>query len=91
MLEPRVQSYIERLTTAYPTVTSVWLFGSRADNTFRSDSDWDLLVFGSNEVLVSLKDNVEFHESDIDLLVVYDGDNFEKPWGERQKQGSLNG
>jgi predicted nucleotidyltransferase len=88
-----IRPYLERLLTAYPTIESVWLIGSRANETARDDSDWDLLVFGSREVLDTLSKDDSFSRSDVDLLVVYDGDNFESPYGgidnRKSKKGSL--
>jgi predicted nucleotidyltransferase len=85
--------YLERLLAAYPNIESVWLIGSRANETARDDSDWDLLVFASREVLEALSTDDSFSRSDVDLLVVYDGDNFESPYGgtdnRRSKKGSL--
>ena len=89
MLEASVKIYTEQLTSAHPTIQSVWLLGSRANGTERPDSDWDLLVFGTREILDALKHNQQFHPQIVDLLVVYNGNDFEQPWGEKQKLGSL--
>jgi predicted nucleotidyltransferase len=67
----------------------VWLFGSRVNGTQRQDSDWDFLVFGTKNVLDALRRNSKFNRDDIDLLVLYNSEDFEKPWGEKQKSGSL--
>lgn len=89
MFEISIRKYIEQLTSAYPTIQSIWLFGSRANETQRIDSDWDLLVFGTQEILEALKFDQTFHQKIMDLLVVYNGNNFENPWEEEQKSGSL--
>jgi predicted nucleotidyltransferase len=91
VLEESVEKYIKRLISAYPTILSVWLLGSRANGSYKPDSDWDLLVFGSQKVFDDLKLNQSFHHANMDLLVVYNGNDFEKPWGEKQKRGSLTG
>ena len=72
---------------------AVWLVGSRANQTCRTDSDWDFLVFGNAELLANLeKQSAPGH---IDALVVYDGDCFRCPWPREHdgviKSGSLSG
>jgi hypothetical protein len=91
MLEEAIQRYVSELVSAYPDIESVWLIGSRANGTSRPESDWDLIAFGSQSIFQSLRSDVRFHHEHIDLVVVYDGDTFEKPWGEREKGGSLSG
>lgn len=83
--------YIRELTIAYPEITDAWLIGSRAQGTERYDSDWDYLVFANQFVLRSLRQRVRFNSPKIDLFVVYDGNQFAKPWrdGDRAKKGSL--
>ena len=81
--------YIAELTAAYPGISSVWLFGSRANGTDRANSDWDLLVFANQSVLSQLRADTKFHKESVDLLVVYDGNNFENAWGSRKKTGDL--
>lgn len=43
--------------------------------------------------LESLSSKPELNDLQVDLLLVYDGDNFRKPWldGDREKHGSLSG
>lgn len=89
MFEISIKKYIEQLTSTYPAIQSIWLFGSRANEKQRIDSDCDLLVFGTREILEALKFYQTFHQKVVDLLVVYNGNDFEKPWGEEQKSGSL--
>lgn len=91
MLEPEIKTYIEQLVAAYPNITNIWLLGSRANNTSHVDSDWDLLVFGSQDIFKSLQNDSRFNLNSVDLLVVYNGMDFEKPWGEKTKSGSLPG
>ncbi|NOT11052.1 MAG: nucleotidyltransferase domain-containing protein [Methylococcaceae bacterium] len=88
MLEPSVKKYVEELVKAYPQIECVWLFGSRANYTERADSDWDLLAFGSQVILESLTNDKRFRQPSIDLLIVYDSENFNDPW-ELGKRGSL--
>ncbi len=64
----------------------VWLIGSRANGRARPDSDTDLLIFGPDGFLESVRIGLQ-EPTDIDCLVVYDGDNFQDPW--QEKSGSL--
>jgi predicted nucleotidyltransferase len=71
----------------------VWLIGSRAAGSASPNSDWDYLVFADRQTFDDLARNEAFNDPEIDLLVVYDGDQFSKPWPDdsRQKKGSLLG
>ena len=46
----------------------VWLFGSRARNDFREDSDWDILVLTDNEN-VTLKEEEKYIDHLSNLMV----------------------
>jgi len=85
--------YITALTRAYPEIRKVWLIGSRADGTAKPSSDWDYIAIADAPTLKALSTDAAFNDPTIDLLVVYDGDCFCKPWpdGDRVKQGSLDG
>lgn len=85
--------YLKELVASHPAIAEVWLIGSRADGSARPTSDWDYLVIADQGTLESLSAKPEFNALDVDLLVVYDGDNFRKPWpdGDREKHGSLSG
>jgi predicted nucleotidyltransferase len=84
-----VQDYILSLTQAFPSIKEIWLFGSRANDTFKDSSDWDLLVFADEEVFNALQSCSSFNENYIDLLINYRGDDFTSPWGDPPKSGNL--
>ena len=89
-----LSEYIENLLAACPEITEVWLIGSRANDKARVDSDWDLLVFGSNRTLSILHKNLSLRRPDIDLLIVYNGNDFRAPWkteSGKVHSGSLTG
>ncbi len=89
-----LSEYINNLVAACPEITEVWLIGSRANEKAREDSDWDLIVFGNDRTLSSLQRNLLLRRPDIDLLVVYKGDDFRAPWeteSGKGKSGSLTG
>jgi predicted nucleotidyltransferase len=86
-------AYVKELIVSHPTIAEVWLIGSRAEGSARPTSDWDYLVIADQRTLESLSAKPEFNDPKVDLVVVYDGDNFRKPWldGDRDKYGSLSG
>jgi hypothetical protein len=86
-------AYVGKLAVSYPAIAEVWLIGSRADGSAQNTSDWDYLVIADQGTLESLSAKPEFNDPEVDVLVVYDGDNFRKPWldGDREKHGSLTG
>ena len=86
-------AYIDAILAAYPSIREVWLIGSRATGSAKPSSDWDYIVFADQITLQSLTDDRRFNNPHMDLLVVYDGDSFRKPWldGDREKHGSLSG
>lgn len=89
-----IEGYITELTTFCSSIQSIWLFGSRINGTARPDSDWDLLVFGTQKTLEELNQNIHLKQDNIDLLVVYNDNDFQEPWplqpgNDRQKRGSL--
>ena len=91
MNSDQIKDYVKRLVEAYPDIKSIWLFGTRANNSYRSDSDWDLFVFGNQRILDSLKENKTFNNDQIDLMVVFNDIEFEKPWPDEKgvKHGTL--
>ena len=86
-----LSDYIRRLVGTFPKIRQVWLLGSRANGTAKDNSDWDYIVFGDTALLETLRSNPNWKEPEIDLMVVHNGDDFEEPWGERPKHGSLSG
>lgn len=83
--------YLDRLTAVHPGISSVWLFGSRANGTSKANSDWDLLAFGDRAILDAIRAGTTFRHPEIDLFIVYDGNRFENPWpdGDEAKLGRL--
>jgi hypothetical protein len=49
----------------------------------------ELIVFADRATLHSLRRNDHLHRADVELLVVFDGDQFENAWGPRAVSGSL--
>lgn len=88
-MDENIDDYLGSLAAACGGVESIWLIGSRANGTARTNSDWDLIAFGNSTVLACLKAHTELHRFDIDFLVVTNGDDFQNAWGDRNKSGSL--
>ncbi len=88
-IDSNIRCYLENLTSTYPEIDAIWLIGSRANASARNDSDWDLVAFGNEKILNSLREDTTFNCNNIDLLVVYDGNRFTEPWGDNPKHGSL--
>lgn len=87
------EAYIHHLIKAHPSVSQIWLFGSRVDATNKPESDWDLLAFADTHTFEKVKSDSSLRVSGMDLLVVFDDDSFEQPWKEEgrsvAKRGSL--
>ncbi|MEO7726149.1 MAG: nucleotidyltransferase domain-containing protein, partial [Burkholderiales bacterium] len=84
-----IASLIARLTRTYPGISGIWLFGSRANGTARDNSDWDLLIFADEPTFQRIQGNRRLRQSDVDLLMVRDGNDFREPWGKSPKRGFL--
>lgn len=82
--------YVEQLVSEYPRIESVWLMGSRANDSYREDSDWDLLVFANKEILDAMVQHRNLKRKQVDVMVVYDSVNFEEPWPEVEENGRVN-
>ena len=72
------REYLAQLTEAYSNITEVWLFGSRANGTAHSESDWDYLAFwdGKTALFDQLHTDRRFLQDDIDLLVLLTNGDF---------------
>jgi predicted nucleotidyltransferase len=85
-----LRNFVKRVSS---TGHEVWLIGSRANGTARTNSDWDVLIFGNKALLDALA--MEEPLDNVDILVVHDGDAFQSPWNKTKegvlKSGSLSG
>lgn len=94
LINDYVSGYIDKLIHAFPTIKSIWLFGSRANKCFNAQSDWDLLVFSDEQTFEQIKTAKSHKDDVIDLFVVYNEDSFEEPWpdiSKGTKSGKLSG
>ena len=91
-----LKKYLNEITNIFQEIEEIWLFGSRVNKNAKEDSDWDILIYGNENVLRELKKAKIFQNDHIEILIVYDEDHFESPWrylndeGKRViKKGSL--
>lgn len=90
-MNSQIDIYIRKLVARYPGINSIWLFGSRANKSYREDSDWDLFVFANREILTALRQSKGLYDKQIDLLIVFNGTEYEQPWPDEKgiKRGTL--
>ena len=93
LLANDINPYLHKIIDKYSDIKAIWLFGSRANGDHNQESDWDLFVFANGRFLDLLKADKELknesEKNNIDLLVVFDGEDFKAPWkrpGEENKQ-----
>ena len=85
-----IVAYAKKLGTKFSGIRHVWLFGSRANATEMSDSDWDLMVFADEQTFREMSAHLELKHPMIDLLVVKGEDEYAQPWPDVElKQGNL--
>ena len=85
----KIDGFISKITRAHPGIREIWLLGSRAKGEARPNSDWNLFVFADEDTFQRLGRSLQFRRTDVQLLVVRDGDEFWEPWGNNPKQGYL--
>lgn len=68
-------------------ISAVWSVG-HADAS-AEPRPCELLVFADLPTLERLRKSGRLHRTDVDVLVVVDGDRFENAWGEHRVSGSL--
>jgi hypothetical protein len=87
-LTENVGMYVDRLRKRFDSIEEVWLIGAHANGTGSRDSDWELLIFADEEVLAALRSEAQWQRSDVSLLIVVDGEHFEKV-GDDARRSSL--
>lgn len=88
-LPEEIQQHIQKIIIFFPQIEKVWLFGSRANERCKPNSDWDIMVFADSKVLSELKDNSQIKHPNIDLFICYNGDSCESPWPDGSKVRKL--
>jgi hypothetical protein len=84
-------AFLYRLLRQSVDIRAIWSVGHCAAYGAANHpaTSTELLAFADHATLASLRKCSELHRSDVELLVVVDGDAFESAWGERQVSGSL--
>jgi hypothetical protein len=78
-----IKDFIDRLVHNCPGVVELWAYGSRVNGGYRSDSDWDILVFGNTSVFECVTNLWSSPPEGIDMLIQKLGDEFSVPWIEK--------
>jgi len=84
LLSEELGAYLDGLRAAFPAIEEVWLIGSRANHTAHAGSDWDFIAFADQAACDEIEVDAQWHRADVDLLVVVDGNEFKRPWGNPQ-------
>lgn len=67
--QPKLQKIIDLLKLSLPDTQLIYLFGSRADNSYKPSSDWDIAVLGTGKL-----DNVQRWELAQELASLLNAD-----------------
>src|SRR5690606_7551183 len=68
-----------------PSIEEIWLLGSRANDADERGRHWDLLAFADRDALTAIRANRSIHRKDVHLMIVTDGDCFERAWGSPER------
>lgn len=78
-LPQKLRTFLETLVTAFPEITEIWLFGSRAER-LPDASDWDLLVRSGDRITPeAVAPYLRFRSSLFEVFIAV-GDEFRRPW-----------
>lgn len=85
-----LSAFLSRLLVGRIDIRAVWSVGDAEGGAAASSArGYELLVFADRPTLDSLRRSDHLHRTDVELLVVIDGDRFENAWGQRRLSGSL--
>ena len=86
-LPAEISTYVLKLAREVAEIREIWLIGSRANESYRADSDWDFLIFGENLLLNKFSGIENTTSFSVDVLVVNEYPRFSSCDG--RKTGSL--
>ncbi|MCX6056706.1 MAG: nucleotidyltransferase domain-containing protein [Chloroflexi bacterium] len=90
MLSTEIEAWLDCLIEQIKVTREVWLFGSRANETFTEESDWDFLFVVNDDASFDLDGMSAMYRKDVDLFVVKaGGDSFQHAWIDSTKSGSF--
>lgn len=79
--------FLSRVLVSCLEIRAVW---SSADaGSCLAATSHQLIVFADRPTLLNLRRSDQLHRADVELLVVFDGDQFENAWGPQRLSGSL--
>lgn len=82
-----LSAFLSRVLVSCLEIRAVW---SSADAASRlAAASHQLIVFADRPTLLNLRRSGELHRADVEVLVVFDGDQFENAWGPQRLSGSL--
>jgi hypothetical protein len=81
--------FVSRVLACCLDIRAVWSVGHADLALARPDSAGALLAFADRATLQALRRSDYLHRADVELLVVFDGNQFENAWGPRRLSGSL--
>jgi len=82
-----LSAFISRVLVSCLEIRAVW---SSADaGSHLAAATHQLIVFADRPTLLNLRKSRDLHRADVELLVVFDGDQFENAWGPQRLSGSL--
>jgi hypothetical protein len=82
-------AFLSRLLARCLEIRAVWSVAHADLALATPDSACELLVFADRPTLQRLRTSDYLHRADVELLVVFDGNQFENAWGRRRLSGSL--
>jgi hypothetical protein len=80
--------YLQRILLCCPSIRTVWSVGHEGSQRAAQPSG-DLLLFADPLTLHTLRKSDGLHRTDVQILVVFDGDRFESAFGPQGISGSL--
>ena len=82
-----LSAFLSRVLVSSLEIRAVWSSTDAAPGL--AAASHQLILFADKPTLLSLRRSGELHRADVELLVVFDGDQFENAWGPQRLSGSL--
>lgn len=79
--------FLARVLVSCIDIRTVWSSGD--PGACLATGSHQLIAFADRPTLLNLRRSGELHRADVELLVVFDGDQFENAWGPQWLSGSL--
>jgi hypothetical protein len=86
---PDLSAFVSSVLSRCLDIRALWCIRQGEHAAAQAPLEHELLAFADPLTLQRLRQFDDLHRSDVDLLVVIDGDRFENAWGPRKLSGSL--